>query len=162
MYESKRIYKMTFDLLAFVRELTRKRGINPVDYEQTLKEANGKRWGASSVIRADGVGIDVVFQEFKAHYPSMFEGLDDFVEALAERLGRKKGIEDKFDQCEVAECEQNKDTILVEVQSKPILNVLEREVMEESGLVSREAGKRKVSITPKGIKRLVEMSIGEI
>jgi predicted transcriptional regulator len=63
----------------------------------------------------------------------------------------------------VAECEQNKDTILVEVQSKPILNVLEREVMvmEESGLVSREAGKRKVSITPKGIKRLIEISILE-
>ena len=152
---------MTFDLLAFVRELTRNRGINPIDYEQTLKEANGKRWGASSVIRADGVGIDVVFQEFKAHYPGMFDGLDDFVEALADRLGRKKGIEDRFNQCNVAQCEGDSDTILIEVQSKPILGVLEREVMEANGLVSREKGKRKVNLTSKGIKRVIEMSLEE-
>ena len=106
---------MKNDLLAQVKAITRKRGINPSDYFQTLKEANPKRWGASSIIRADGMGIDEVFQEFQAHYPWMFEGLDDFVEALAERLGRRKTLTDEFDQAEVAEIEERAEETAKEI-----------------------------------------------
>jgi len=148
-----------FDLLAEVKAITRDRGINPSDYLQTLKEANGKRWGASSIIRADGIGIDEVFQEFQAQYPSMFEGLDDFVDALAHRLGRRKTLSDQYDEAEIAEIEEKAEEMVFDLQVKPRLDTLEKKVLMENELI--RANGRKIKLTPKAIKKILERSLDE-
>jgi len=148
-----------FDLLAMVRQLCKSRGLDPSDYSETLYSANGKRWGASSILRKKGVGIDVVFQEFQMLYPDMFDSLDDFVDALAERIGRTQTLYDRYDPEEIGSYIQNEDNILLSLQNKPKIDRVGREIMEEQGLIEREG--RKVRITQKAVKRILEMSLEE-
>jgi len=148
--------KMSFDLLSFLRQLTRNRGINPLEYHQTLKEAS-RRWGASSILRKDGIGIDLVYQEFECNYPGMFDSLDDFVEGLAERLGRTKTIYDKYDPEQIADAGDQED-ILIRAQSKR-LNKLEFAIVKD---FIRKDG-RKTRLNKNGIKRVLKIALeGEI
>lgn len=145
------------DLLQLISAITRKQGLDPGDYHQTLKEANGKRWGASSIIRQGGMGIDKVFQEFNCYYPGMFESLDDFVEALADRLGRNKTIQDIYHPEEIADVEENKDAILLRLQTKHRVNKLETDVL---GDLIIKKGQRGI-LSKKGVKKILEVSLDE-
>lgn len=151
---------MSFDLLSFLFALTRGKGINPLEYQQTLKESS-RRWGASSILRKDGIGIDLVFQEFSFNYPWMFDSLDDFVEALAERLGRKRDQVEQYGHEAVAELEENEESIILNLQRDRKLDALGKEVMEEKGLIVTEKGKRKVRLTEKAIRKVIELSVEE-
>jgi hypothetical protein len=150
--------KEGFDLLSFLNEMTKGKGINPSDYAQTLREANGKRWGNSTILRKEGIGIDLIFQEFEMYYPSMFDSLDDFVDALADRLGRKKSLRDEFDEEEIALIEQRSDDLILGSQVKAKLNKLESKVLEEDGLITRE-GRKRPQLTQKAIKLILERSL---
>lgn len=151
---------MSLDLLSLIQAITRNRGLNPGDYSQTLWESKGKRWGASNILRHDGIGIDKVFQELQCYYPGMFESLDDFVEALAERLGRIQTIYDKYSEEEHGEYEGNKNMLILEAQSHSCTNGLEREVLGD--LVERiKPNGRKVKLTKNGVKEVLRMAIEE-
>jgi len=63
---------MDFDLLREIKAIVMDRGLDPLEYHQTLKEANLKRWGNASILRKEGIGIDEVYDEFKASYPEDF------------------------------------------------------------------------------------------
>lgn len=139
-----------FDLLSFLNQMTKGKGINPSDYEQTLREANGKRWGNSTILRKDGIGIDLIFQEFEMYYPSMFESLDDFVGALADRLGRKKNLRDEYDEMQIAEIEERSDDLILGIQVNGKLDRLSGKILEENGLIEKEG--RKARLTEKAIK----------
>jgi hypothetical protein len=82
--------KEDFDLFNLIKNITLNKGINPLEYTQTLTQANQKRKGFCSIISSKGVPIDLVFQEFQATYPWMFESIDDFVSAIEDRLARNK------------------------------------------------------------------------
>ena len=155
---------MDFDLLQEVRAIVRDRGLDPLEYRQTLREASIRRWGNSSILRKGGIGIDEVYDEFKAYYPWMFDSLDDFVEALADRLYRTKteGIDPETVRLEEYYTTiEGQDVILLMLQDGSSERTLKREytkktveTLEEDGLVKKE--KRRFSLSSSGIRRVLE------
>ena len=154
---------MDFDLLREIKAIVRDRGLDPLEYRQTLREASIKRWGNSSILRKGGIGIDEVYDEFNAYYPWMFESLDDFVEALADRLYRTKT--EKVDP-ETVRLEEyyttieGQDVILLMLQDGSSERTLKREysrkaveTLEEDGLLKKE--KRRFSLSSSGIRRVL-------
>ena len=151
----------SFDLFSVIQTLTRNRGVNPGDYEETLTGITKKRWGGSALIKKDGVGIDKVFQEFSTYFPWMFDTLDDFVEALADRLGRKKSLTEEYSPEAVIEIEGNEDAIILDLQRQPVPDALTKRILDSKGLIKTTRGKRKVSLTGKAVKRILEISLEE-
>ena len=147
------------DLLKTLQALTRGKGIKPLEYHQTLREANLRRWGKANLIKKKGIAIDVVWQEFDLTYPGMFDSLDEFVEAIAERLNRKERLEDRYGEEAVGEVIKERDSVLVEIQTKKKPELVETKVLEEEDLVYRDKGKRKVKLTEKGIREILKLSI---
>ena len=157
---------MDFDLLQEVKAIVRDRGLDPLEYRQTLREASIKRWGNSSILRKGGIGIDEVYDEFKAYYPWMFESLDDFVEA-SDRLYRTKTEEVDPETVQLEEYYttiEGQDVILLMLQGGSSERVLKRdytkkavETLEEDGLVKKE--KRRFSLSSSGIRRILQRSL---
>ena len=155
---------MEFDLLREVKAIVRDRGFDPQEYRQTLREASIKRWGNSSILRKGGIGIDEVYDEFKAYYPWMFDSLDDFVEALVDRLYRTKTDEVDPETVQFEEYYttiEGQDVILLMLQSGSSERTLKREytrkavdTLEEDGLVKKE--KRRFSLSSSGIHRILQ------
>jgi len=155
---------MEFDLLREVKAIVRDRGLDPQEYRQTLREASIKRWGNSSILRKGGIGIDEVYDEFKAYYPWMFDSLDDFVEALVDRLYRTKTDEVDPETVQFEEYYttiEGQDVILLMLQSGSSERTLKREytrkaldTLEEDGLVKKE--KRRFSLSSSGIRRILQ------
>jgi predicted choloylglycine hydrolase len=155
---------MEFDLLREVKAIVRDRGLDPQEYRQTLMEASIKRWGNSSILRKGGIGIDEVYDEFKAYYPWMFDSLDDFVEALVDRLYRTKTDEVDPETVQFEEYYttiEGQDVILLMLQSGSSERTLKREytrkaldTLEEDGLVKKE--KRRFSLSSSGIRRILQ------
>ncbi len=155
---------MDFDLLREVKAIVRDRGLDPLDYRQTLREASIRRWGNSSILRKGGIGIDEVYDEFKAYYPWMFDSLDDFVEALAHRLYQKKTEEVDPETVQLEEYYttiEGQDVILLMLQGGSSERALKRnytkkavETLEEDGLVKME--KRRFSLSSSGIHRILQ------
>ena len=155
---------MDFDLLREIKAIVRDRGLDPLEYRQTLREASLKRWGNSSILRKGGIGIDEVYDEFKAYYPWMFDSLDDFVESLADRLYRTKTEEVDPETVQFEEYYttiEGQDVILLMLQSGSSERTLKREytrkavdTLEEDGLVKKE--KRRFSLSSSGIHRILQ------
>ena len=155
---------MDFDLLREIKAIVRDRGLDPLEYRQTLREASIKRWGNSSILRKGGVGIDEVYDEFKAYYPWMFDSLDDFVEALADRLYRTKTEEVDPETVQLEEYYttiEGQDVILLLLQDGSSERTLKQEytrkaveTLEEDGLVNKE--KRRFSLSSSGIRRVLQ------
>lgn len=160
-----------FDLLHEIKAITRKRGINPQEYHQTLREANLKRWGNANVIRRDGIGIDEVYDEFKAEFPWVFESLDDFVEALADRLSKtQEEVDVDPEMIRLEEYYSSWDgvqEILFDLQLRSSRRRLEKEYtkkaiesIENEGLALKT--NREITLTKKGIYTLLEMALKEV
>ena len=155
---------MDFDLLQEIRAIVRDRGLDPLEYRQTLREASIRRWGNSSILRKGGIGIDEVYDEFKAYYPWMFDSLDDFVEALADRLYRTKteGIDPETVRLEEYYTTiEGQDVILLLLQGGSSEGTLKREytkkaveTLEEDGLVKKES--RRFGLSSLGIRRILQ------
>jgi hypothetical protein len=155
---------MDFDLLQEIKAIVRDRGLDPLEYRQTLKEASVKRWGKASILRRGGIGIDEVYDEFKAYYPWMFNSQDDFVEALADRLYRTKTEEVDPETVQLEEYYttiEGQDVILLMLQGGSSERALKREytkkaveTLEEDGLVKKE--KRRFSLSSLGIHRILQ------
>ena len=155
---------MDFDLLREIKAIVRDRGLDPLEYRQTLREASIKRWGNASVLRKGGIGIDEVYDEFKAYYPWMFDSLDDFVEALADRLYRTKTEEVDPETLQLEEYYttlEGQDVILLMLQGGSSERALNHdytrkavETLEEDGLVKRE--KQRFSLSSSGIHRVLQ------
>lgn len=155
---------MDFDLLQEVRAIVRDRGLDPLEYRQTLREASIRRWGNSSILRKGGIGIDEVYDEFKAYYPWMFDSLDDFVEALADRLYRTKAEEVDPETVQLEQYYttiEGQDVILLMLQDGSSERTLKREytksaveTLEENGLVNKE--KRRFRLSSSGIRRVLQ------
>ena len=155
---------MVFDLLHEIKSIVRDRGLDPLEYHQTLREANLKRWGNASILRNGGIGIDEVFDEFKASYPWMFESLDDFVEELADRLCRTKAEEVDPETVQLEEYYttiEGQDVILLMLQDGSSERALKQEytrkvieLLKEDGLVKKE--KRRFSLSSSGIRRILQ------
>src|SRR5512138_2110095 len=136
---------MDFDLLREIKAIVRDRGLDPLEYRQTLREASLKRWGNSSILRKGGIGIDEVYDEFKASYPWMFDSLDDFVEGLADRFCRTKAEEADPEALQLEEyytTTEGQDVILLTLQTGSSERTLNREytrkameTLEEDGLI---------------------------
>jgi hypothetical protein len=155
---------MDFDLLREIKAIVRDRGLDPQEYHQTLREASIKRWGNSSILRKGGIGIDEVYDEFKACYPWMFDSLDDFVEALADRLYRTKTEEVDPETVQLEEYYttiEGQDVILLMLQGGSSERALKREytrkavdALKEDGLVKKE--KMRFSLSSSGIRRVLQ------
>lgn len=155
---------MNFDLLREIKSIVRDRGLDPLEYRQTLKEASVKRWGKASILRRGGIGIDEVYDEFKAYYPWMFESLDDFVEALADRLYRIKTEEVDPETVQLEEYYttiEGQDVILLMLQGGSSERALKHEYtkkavenLEEDGLVKKES--RRFGLSSLGIRRILQ------
>ena len=155
---------MDFDLLQEVRAIVRDRGLDPLEYRQTLREASIRRWGNSSILRKGGIGIDEVYDEFKAYYPWMFDSLDDFVEALADRLYRRKTEEVDPEAVQLEQYYTNiegQDVILLMLQDGSSERTLKQEytkktveTLEEDGMVKKE--NRRLSLSSSGIHRVLQ------
>ncbi len=155
---------MDFDLLQEVKAIVRDRGLDPLEYRQTLREASIKRWGNSNILRKGGIGIDEVYDEFKAYYPWMFDSLDDFVDALADRLYWTKAEEVDPETVQLEEYYttiEGQDVILLMLQDGWSERALKREytrkaveTLEEDGLVKKE--KRRFSLSSSGILRVLQ------
>lgn len=160
------------NLLAILRSIVGKRGLNPGDYRQTLREASLKRWGNASLIRRGGYGIDEVFAEFQASYPWVFDDIEDFVEALADCLSGRSDGYDSEDYHRIAEeiqheeyySEDGKPEILLKLQSGKAERTLKREytgkaieTLTNEGLVKKVDGK--MALSEKGIRRILEIAL---
>ena len=155
---------MGFDLLREIKTIVRDKGLDPLEYRQTLREANVKRWGNSNILRKGGIGIDEVYDEFKASYPWMFNSLDDFVEALADRLSRTKTEEVDPETAQIEEYYttlEGQDVILLMLQGGSSERALKREYtrkavesLEEDGLVKKE--KQRFRLSSSGIRRVLQ------
>ena len=155
---------MDFDLLGEIRTIVRDRGLDLLEYRHTLREASIKRWGNSSILRKGGIGIDEVYDEFKAYYPWMFDSLDDFVEALADRLYRTMTEEVDPETVQFEEYYttiEGQDVILLMLQGGSSERTLKQEytrkaveTLEEDGLVKKE--KRRFSLSSSGIRRILQ------
>jgi hypothetical protein len=155
---------MDFDLLREIKAIVRDRGLDPLEYRQTLREASIRRWGNSSILRKGGIGIDEVYDEFKDYYPWMFDSLDDFVEALADRLHRTRPEEVDPETVQFEEYYttiEGQDVILLMLQGGSSERTLKQEytkkaveTLEEDGLVKKE--KRRFSLSSSGIRRILQ------
>ena len=158
----------TVDLLREVKSIIGKRGLNPMEYHQTLREANRKRWGAANILWRNGIGIDEVYDEFKAEFPWVFESLDDFVEALADRLSRTdEEIDPDKIQSEEYYSLEGKGDVLIDLQLRSSKRSLEKlytkkaiESIEDEGLILKT--NREITLTKKGIHRLFKMALKEV
>lgn len=161
------------NFLSIIRSLVGKRGLNPGDYRQTLREASLKRWGNASLIRKGGCGIDEVFSEFQASYPWMFGDLEDFVEALADCLSGRSDGYDYEDYHRIADDIQKEEyyggdgklEILLQLQSGKAERTMKKEytktvveALNEEGLV-KKADDGKMGLSEKGIRRILEIAL---